>query len=801
MSTTNGKTPVSAETQTLTIDVTVDSAAGGAGSAIANTDASSSLRVLNTGEEPFEVKVGSGAWSGIAPKNELFIDADLSATTVYLRKAEFARASTALVSIVSIDTQFFAGEDPVDIGGGGGGGDVTVINNLTSTSTTAALSAAQGKALKDTADGLATTVAAKANSVSPSFTTPALGTPSSGVMTNVTGLPTSGLVDGAVTLAKMANLAQDQFIGRTTASSGVPQTATITAAARTVLDDTTVDAMINTLGGASASGTGGLVRASAPVLTGATAAADPSAALGLATKQYVDGIAANLGKRQRVRAATTANITIATALNAGDVLDGVTLVAGDLVLVKDQSTGAQNGIIVVGASPARAPEFDTYDEHPGSLIVVQEGTANADTLWLCTSNVGGTLDSTAIAFSSFSAPTSAASVSITDTGGYFTGTNAETVTQEIGASLATKAVALTAGTTITTSRDLAAGDVDKITTVDTSSGDVTLTLVTGALTAAGQAMYFRRSGANDLLFASGTATVNNTKGVIALDGDLVVLMATAANVASVEGDERIRRLQANPATDDTYQGDVTVGLNAGATIAQWDAVYLNSSSQWVLADADGSGTFPARGLAVSSGTSDNPLSVLKRGIVRNDAWSWTPGGDIFLSTTAGGLTQTAPANAQRVGYAKTADVAEFDFTSAALVLPVGAAAGGQVRIPFLLPIAVGDEATALTTGAAKFSFHMPFAMTLTDIQAGVVTAPTGAALVVDVNEAGSTLMTTNKLTIDVSELSTHTAATPPALTDTALAKGALITIDIDTVGSSVAGAGLKVYFVGYITAF
>jgi hypothetical protein len=65
----------------------------------------------------------------------------------------------------------------------------------------------------------------------------------------------------------MANLAQDQFIGRTTASTGVPQTATITAAARTVLDDGTVSAMVDTLGGASATGSGGLVRANSPTLT------------------------------------------------------------------------------------------------------------------------------------------------------------------------------------------------------------------------------------------------------------------------------------------------------------------------------------------------------------------------------------------------------------------------------------------------------------------------------------------------------------------------------------------------------
>jgi hypothetical protein len=127
---------------------------------------------------------------------------------------------------------------------------------------------------------------------------------------------------------------------------------------------------------------------------------DPGAAQDAATKAYVDGIAANLGKRARVRAATTANITIATALNNADTLDGVTLATGDLVLVKDQSSAAENGVYEVGVSPARATEFDTYNEHPGSLIAVQEGTTNADTIWLCTSNVGGILNTTAINFSS-----------------------------------------------------------------------------------------------------------------------------------------------------------------------------------------------------------------------------------------------------------------------------------------------------------------------------------------------------------------------------------------------------------------
>lgn len=121
--------------------------------------------------------------------------------------------------------------------------------------------------------------------------------------------------------------------------------------------------------------------------------------LGVPSTSYVDSAIAGLQKRRSVRAATTANIAIATALNDTDTLDGLTLATGDLVLVKDQSAPAENGIYVVGVTPARSSEFDTYDEHPGTVVVVQEGTANADTMWLCTSNAGGTLDTTAIAFS------------------------------------------------------------------------------------------------------------------------------------------------------------------------------------------------------------------------------------------------------------------------------------------------------------------------------------------------------------------------------------------------------------------
>lgn len=121
---------------------------------------------------------------------------------------------------------------------------------------------------------------------------------------------------------------------------------------------------------------------------------------------------------------------------------------------------------------------------------------------------------------------------------------------------------------------------------------------------------------------------------------------------------------------------------------------------------------------------------------------------------------------------------------------------GAVIVSVPIIIACSDETTALTTGTAKATFRMPYAFTLTGVRASVTTAPTGAVLTVDINEGGTTILST-KLTIDATEKTSTTAATPPVISDTALADDAEITIDIDTVGSTVAGAGLKVTLIGY----
>lgn len=123
---------------------------------------------------------------------------------------------------------------------------------------------------------------------------------------------------------------------------------------------------------------------------------------------------------------------------------------------------------------------------------------------------------------------------------------------------------------------------------------------------------------------------------------------------------------------------------------------------------------------------------------------------------------------------------------------------GVVIVAAPIIIACSDETTALTTGTAKVTFRMPYAFTLTAVRASVNTAPTGSVLTVDINEGGVSILST-KLTIDATEKTSTTAATAAVISDSSLADDAEITIDIDTVGSTIAGAGLKVMLIGHAT--
>lgn len=169
------------------------------------------------------------------------------------------------------------------------------------------------------------------------------------------------------------------------------------------------------------------------------------------------------------------------------------------------------------------------------------------------------------------------------------------------------------------------------------------------------------------------------------------------------------------------------------------------------------------------------------------------------------VTITLPTDQER-GLMFWRNTLAYKATINGVVVPAGAAAlleydGTTVRFPaamspFEMIVACGDETTALTTGTSKVTFRMPRRVWLTEVRGSLKTAQaSGSIFTVDVNEAGSTVITT-KLTIDNTEKTSLTAATPPVISDPAIADDAEMTIDIDQVGDGTA-IGLKVTLIGY----
>ena len=121
-----------------------------------------------------------------------------------------------------------------------------------------------------------------------------------------------------------------------------------------------------------------------------------------AATTYVDNAVAGLRTRIIAECASTANINLSNGLEAGDAIDGVTLVAGDRVLVKNQSTATENGLYLAVGSGAgaasRDPEHNTIAELSGGMVVVNQGTANDNKIFLCTTDTDATLGSTSITY-------------------------------------------------------------------------------------------------------------------------------------------------------------------------------------------------------------------------------------------------------------------------------------------------------------------------------------------------------------------------------------------------------------------
>ncbi|QGZ18097.1 hypothetical protein HTVC106P_gp54 [Pelagibacter phage HTVC106P] len=195
-----------------------------------------------------------------------------------------------------------------------------------------------------------------------------------------------------------------------------------------------------------------------------TGLGSPSASSDAATKNYVDQAVAGLRTRIIAECATTANVNLTNGLEAGDSIDGVTLVAGDRVLVKDQTDATENGLYLAVSSGAasRDPEHDTIAELSGQMIVVNQGTSNDNKIFLCTTDSSATIGSSNITYSQVTPANvgTVTSVGIADSGASeFTVTNSP-VTSSGTINLAINSIADTKLGTISTANKVSASAIN-----------------------------------------------------------------------------------------------------------------------------------------------------------------------------------------------------------------------------------------------------------------------------------------------------------------------------------------------------
>ena len=357
----------------------------------------------------------------------------------------------------------------------------------------------------------------------------------------------------------------------------------------------------------------------------------PAADLDAANKAYVDAARTGLDVKASVRAATTAALTLVSDLENGDTLDGVTLATGDRVLVKDQGTGAENGIYIVAASgaPSRATDADANSEMtPGMFTFVEEGTANADSGWVMTNDGAITVGTTALTFALFSVA-----------GTIFAGDGLSKSGDVLNVN-----VAGTGGIEI--SSDNLQIEIDPgVSGLDTSAtglalqaaiGGAGLTFTTGVVAVgAGDGITVN---ANDVALATttGGAGLTFTSGVLAVGaGDGIAINADDVALASSTGGAGL-----------TFaSGVLAVGAGDGITVNANDVTLASSTAGTGLTYTSGVLSSDAADLAAGAvaGGVTGTLVIAQGG---TNATTEAAARDNLAATSASGLTTTTPTTAR-----------------------------------------------------------------------------------------------------------------------------------------------------------
>jgi len=354
-----------------------------------------------------------------------------------------------------------------------------------------------------------------------------------------------------------------------TGADGVTGTATLATVNSNIGAFTKIT--INAKGQATAGATASISDLSVPtgdIAFGAnkiTGLATPTAGTDATNKTYVDSLVQGLDPKGSVVAASTANLT----LSGAQTIDGVSVLATERVLVKNQTAPADNGIYVAAAGAwARATDADTYAKLVSAYLFIEEGSTLADTSWTCTIDDGGTLGVTAITFVQFSGAGSyAAGTGLTLTGTSFSITNTAVSAGTFGSASVVPVVAVNAQGQITGATD---------TSIAIAASQVT----SGTLPIA-------RGGTNQTSF---------TSGIVQFDGTSLATLAnsTYALTGTLGATKTITSL-----TVDSY-GRTTAATAADIAIA---ASQITSGTFAVGVGGTGRTTLTSNAVLVGAGTS------------------------------------------------------------------------------------------------------------------------------------------------------------------------------------------------------